>query len=144
MYENLCIFSFRMEVGSSDFCCMAHFLPLGIRSLPSVTALSLLPQMEMELSFRVLIVHVIGLLCLFRLCSPATSMAKKNRGHCKPGVSKHCPGEFCYNQLQKPHLEDCSLPGETLISWFRCVFIGVGAKLYRTTALQDRVWTPLL
>ncbi len=40
---------FQLEAGSFNFCCMAHFLPLGIRSLPSVTALSLLPQMEMEL-----------------------------------------------------------------------------------------------
>ncbi len=41
---------FQFPVGSSNFCCMAHILSLEIRrSLPSVTALSLLPQMETEL-----------------------------------------------------------------------------------------------
>ncbi len=52
------------------------------------------------------------------------------------------PVEFRYNQVQTTRLEYCSLPGETLISWFRCVFIGVEAKLWRTRALQDRVWMP--
>ncbi len=56
----------------------------------------------------------------------------------------HSPVEFLYNQLQKNFLEGSSHPGETLISWFRCVFIGVGAKLCRKWALQDQVWTPLL
>ncbi len=56
----------------------------------------------------------------------------------------HSPVEFLYNQLQKNFLEGSSHPGETLISWFRCVFIGVGAKLCRKWALQDHVWTPLL
>ncbi len=54
----------------------------------------------------------------------------------------HCPVEFRYNQVQTTRLEYSSLPGETLISWFRCVFIGVEAKLCRTRALQDRVWMP--
>ncbi len=41
MYEHPGICSFQLEAGYLNFCCMAHFLPLGIRSVPSVTALSL-------------------------------------------------------------------------------------------------------
>ncbi len=43
-------------------------------------------------------------------------------------LEHHSPVEFLYNQLQKNFLEGSSYPGETLTSWFRCVFIGAGAE----------------
>ncbi len=56
----------------------------------------------------------------------------------------HCPVEFRYNQVQTTRLEYSSLPGETLISWFRCVFIGVEAKLCRTRASRTECGCPAL
>jgi len=38
----------------------------------------------------------------------------------------HCPAEFNSNLLQHTCLE---FPSKTLISWFRCVLIGVGETL---------------
>ncbi len=56
----------------------------------------------------------------------------------------HCPVDFRYNQVQTTRLEYSSLPGETLISWFRCVFIGVEAKLCRTRASRTECGCPAL
>ncbi len=54
------------------------------------------------------------------------------------------PVEFRYNQVQSTRLEDSSLPGETLISCFRCVFIGVEAKLWRTRSSRTECGCPAL
>ncbi len=56
----------------------------------------------------------------------------------------HCPVDFRYNQVQTTRLEYSSLPVETLISWFRCVFIGVEAKLCRTRASRTECGCPAL
>ncbi len=72
---------FQFPVGGwvLRFCCIAHFLPLGIRrSLPSVTTLSC-HRWKRTLT-RVLTVHVIGLLCCSN-CVPQQQAWPKQIGH---------------------------------------------------------------
>ncbi len=148
MYWHLCIFSVRLEVGSSDFCCIAHFLPLGIRrSLPSVTTLSC-HRWKRNANSR------FDCACYRPALLVQTVFPNNRHGQSKQDtlsqgcpnsvLEGHCPVEFRYNQVQTTRLEYSSLPGETLISWFRCVFIGVEAKLCRTRASRTEFGCPAL
>ncbi len=53
------------------------------------------------------------------------------------------PAEFSSNLPQHTCLEVSSIPIKTLISCFRCVWLGLELNSAGTPALQDRTWWPL-
>ncbi len=55
-----------------------------------------------------------------------------------------CPAEFSSNLPQHTCMEASSIPSKTLISCFRCVWLGLELNSAGTPALQDRTWWPLL
>ncbi len=55
-----------------------------------------------------------------------------------------CPAEFSSNLPQHTCLEVWSIPSKTLISCFRCVWLGLELNSAGHRALQDRTWWPLL
>ncbi len=69
--------------------------------------------------------------------------------HLKQGSSNlilegRCPAEFSSNLPQHTCLEVSSIPIKTLISCFRCVWLGLELNSAGTPALQDRTWWPLI
>ncbi len=52
-----------------------------------------------------------------------------------------CPAEFSSNLPQHTCLEVWSIP-KTLISCFRCVWLGLELNSAGTPALQDQTWWP--
>ncbi len=54
-----------------------------------------------------------------------------------------CPAEFSSNLPQHTCMEVSSIASKTLISCFRCVWLGLELNSAGTPALQDRTWWPL-
>ncbi len=119
------LFLFHQQRWNGKYRCMSASLP------PDVTDTRLSSSTVMYVCVLMLVLHTVPFKCL-------------DQGSSNSILEGLCPAEFSSNLPQHTCLEVSSIPSKTLISCFRCVWLGLELNSAGTPALQDRTWWPLV